>query len=39
MFQQEDNRNKGHNMEELSWVPILVKMLSAPWKIITAEER
>jgi hypothetical protein len=32
-----DYRNKGHNPKKLSSVPVLVKMSSVPWKLMTAK--
>jgi hypothetical protein len=38
LFHQGDYRNKDYNPEKLSWVRILVKIFSVPWKLMTVEE-
>jgi hypothetical protein len=32
-------RNKGHNNEKLSWVRVLVNMVSVSWKLCTIEKQ
>jgi hypothetical protein len=39
LFRRGDYRNKGHNHEHLSWVRVLVKMVSVARKLSTIEER
>jgi hypothetical protein len=39
LFLWQEYKDKGHNPKNLSWVPVLVKMVSAAQELSTTEER